>query len=85
MIKIDDIILHDDYRIQVRFDNGEVKICDLAPFLDKGDFCELKEKSMFNTIRVIRWGVEWANGLDLSADTLDAIGKSVNNQSEIAV
>lgn len=73
----------DSYNILVCFENNEEKICDLSPFLEKGDFRELKEQAMFNTIRSIKWGVEWANGLDLSVDTLEAIGRPVDQSAEI--
>lgn len=73
----------DSYNILVCFDNNEEKICDLAPFLENGDFRELKEQSMFNTIRSIKWGIEWANGLDLSADTLEAIGGPAEQSAEM--
>lgn len=84
MLKINHVKLLGNYTIEVAFDNGEIRICDITPFLDKGDFSELKETSMFNTIRSIKWGVEWANGLDLSADTLELIGKPANQPAVIS-
>lgn len=81
MIIIDEIKILEGYKIQVRFDNGDEKVCDIEPFLGEGDFKELKDKNLFNTIKSIRWGVEWDNGLDLSADTLDIIGEPVQKQT----
>jgi hypothetical protein len=74
---IDEVKIIKEYTIRVKFNNGDEKICNLEPFLEKGDFRELKDKNLFNTIRSIKWGVEWSNGLDLSADTLDILGKPV--------
>jgi hypothetical protein len=77
MKKISEIKILEAYSISVRFDDGLEKICDITPFLEKGDFRELKDMSLFKTARPIKWGIEWSNGLDLSADTLDIIGKPV--------
>ncbi len=85
MLKIDSVKVIDNYRIHVRFDNGVEKLCDISPFLEKGNFRELRDKKMFCSVRAIKWGIEWDNGLDLSADTLDSIGKPVKHQADIAV
>jgi len=83
MLKINNIKLLGNYTIEVSFDNGENRICDISPFLENGDFKELKEITMFNTVRSIKWGIEWANGLDLSADTLEMIVKPANQPAAI--
>lgn len=81
MIKIDEINIIENYKVHVKFNNGVEKICNLEPFLEKGDFIELKNKKLFNTIRSIKWGVEWSNGLDLSADTLDILGEPLQKRA----
>lgn len=85
MLKIESNTVLDNYQIHIRFDNGKEKICDITPFLEKGDLRDLKEQSLFNTVRSISWGIEWANGLDLSANTLEAIGKTIEHQAGVAV
>ncbi|TAL31748.1 MAG: DUF2442 domain-containing protein [Spirochaetes bacterium] len=79
MRKISDVAISGHNGLLVRFADGDEKICDIAPFLERGDFQELKDPSLFKTAKSITWGVEWDNGLDLSADTLDAIGKPAEN------
>jgi hypothetical protein len=78
MKKISSVKIMNDYKILIIFDKGEKKLCDIKPLLKKGDFRELKDPSKFNTFKSIGWGVEWDNGLDLNADTLDVIGSHVN-------
>ncbi len=78
MKKISAVKIMNDYKIMVIFCEGENKLCDIAPLLEKGDFRELKDPLKFNTVKSIGWGVEWDNGLDLSADTLEAIGSHIN-------
>ncbi len=58
------------YKLCVRFGNGEARLFDLKPYLDKGVFKELRKESYFKKVRIISGGVEWPHEQDLSADTL---------------
>jgi hypothetical protein len=60
----------ENYYLELWFKNGEQKIFDLKPYLNKGIFSQLKNISLFNSVRVVAGSVEWPNGLDLSYDTL---------------
>ena len=63
-----------DYRLLITFENGEQRIFNVEPYLDKGVFRELRQPSMFNSVRVSFDTVEWANGADLCPETLYADG-----------
>ncbi len=58
------------YRLKLVFDNGETRIFDMTPFLDKGVFKELQDLNYFSRARVAFGGVEWPHEQDLSKDTL---------------
>lgn len=60
----------DNYCLMIWFENGEQKIFDVKPYLNKGVFSQLKDTSLFASVRVIAGSIEWSNGLDLSYDTL---------------
>ena len=60
----------EDYNITLTFSNGEVKIFDMKPYLDTGIFRELKDTSLFNSVRMFLGSVQWQNGQDLCPDTL---------------
>ncbi|OHD05554.1 MAG: hypothetical protein A2086_13110 [Spirochaetes bacterium GWD1_27_9] len=74
MLKIKDIKWVNGYKIKVLFDGNNEKICDLSDFLEKGDFVELKDISLFKQFRNTGLSIEWPNELDLSSDTLFYIG-----------
>jgi hypothetical protein len=65
------------YRLHVRFANGEARLFDVSPYLDKGIFRELRDEGYFKRVRPIWGGVEWPNQQDLSADTLYYAGAPV--------
>ena len=75
--RVKEVYLNHDYTIKIVFDNGEEKLFDVAPYLDKGIFRELKNKSLFNTVKPFLGSVQWKNGQDFCPDTLYIGGKSL--------
>lgn len=60
----------DDYKLFVKFDNGEMKIYDAKPLI-KGDwFGQLKNPDLFDTVHIAGLSVEWAGGQDICPDDL---------------
>ena len=59
-----------EYKLYVRFGNGESRLFDVGPYLNKGVFKELKDESYLKKVRIVSGGVEWPHEQDLSADTL---------------
>ena len=59
-----------DYTLILTFMNGEVKVFDVKPYLDKGIFRELKEPSIFNSVKPFLGSIQWQNGQDFCPDTL---------------
>ncbi len=60
----------DDFKLYIAFENGEKKIFDVTPFLDKGVFTELKNVNYFKQARVSFGSIEWPHEQDFSKDTL---------------
>jgi hypothetical protein len=65
----------DDYCIEALFENGERRIFDLKPYLNRGVFARLQKPGLFQAARVVAGSVEWPGGLDLSYDTLYVEGQ----------
>lgn len=59
-----------DFSLMLTFSNGEVKSFDVKPYLAIGIFKELKDLSMFNSVKPFLGSIQWANGVDLCPDTL---------------
>lgn len=60
----------DDYSLDIVFENGEHRIFDVKPYLNRGVFVRLQNPATFAAARVVASSVEWPGGLDLSYDTL---------------
>jgi hypothetical protein len=66
-----------DYLLRLTFSNGETRIFDVKPYLDKGIFKELREPSTFYSVKVSLGSIAWAGGQDLCPDTLFMDGKPI--------
>jgi hypothetical protein len=60
------------YQLTLSFDHGEQRRFDMDPYLEKGVFAELKDESLFRSVRVSFDTIEWPNGADLCPEVLYA-------------
>ena len=60
----------DEYKLLVTFENGEVKLFDMNPYLTKGIFRELRDVSLFKSAKINFDTVEWENEADIDPETL---------------
>lgn len=58
------------YKLCIRFGNGEARLFNVRPYLNKGVFKELKNESYLKKVRIVSGGIDWPHEQDLSADTL---------------
>lgn len=70
MIKISSVKVLPDYKLELHFSTGEQKIFDTKPYLELGDFTELKNEALFNTVHTYMGTVQWDNELDIAPETL---------------
>ncbi|MBW8332287.1 MAG: DUF2442 domain-containing protein [Prolixibacteraceae bacterium] len=59
-----------DFSLLLTFSNGEKKRFDVKPYLGIGIFKDLKDLSLFYSVKPFLGSIQWANGLDLCPDTL---------------
>ena len=64
------VIAKEDYTLRLEFDNGEVKIFDVKPYLSYKAFEELKDIKKFNSVKITGLSVGWSNGADICPDEL---------------
>ena len=65
-----DVKAQENYEILLSFENGEKKVFDMKPYIDKGFFKQLQDKTYFKTVKPYFDSIQWANSQDLSPDTL---------------
>jgi len=69
----------DHHHLELLFENGERRVFDLSPYLNRGVFSRLKNRALFRAARVVAGSVEWPGEVDLSYDTLYLESELVGN------
>jgi len=60
----------DDYLLLLTFENGEKRQFDMKPYLNIGIFRELKDLTLFKTVRKSFDTIEWSNDADIDPEIL---------------
>ncbi|OGA48452.1 MAG: hypothetical protein A3G24_20465 [Betaproteobacteria bacterium RIFCSPLOWO2_12_FULL_62_13] len=59
-----------DYKLLLEFENGEMRIFDMAPYMDKKPFAQLKGSPLFGKATVDYGTVVWPGNIDIAPETL---------------
>ena len=76
-VNIAEIIPKDNYTFYIRTEDGRTGIFDVKPYLESEAFAPLKDRSEFERVRNGKYLIEWDCAADLSADTIQALWKTV--------
>ena len=60
----------EDYRLYIKFDNGEEKIYDMKPLLNHKFYQGLKDKERFKKVKPDGISIEWETGEDIAPENL---------------
>ena len=80
--RVKDVKPNSNYTLTVTFENEEVKVFDVKPYLDKGIFKELHNMSLFNSVRPVLGSIQWKNGQDFCPDMLYLDGEKLSHHQE---
>ena len=69
-----------DYRLELTFEGGTIRIFDAKPYFGTGEFKALQDESFFKRVKVAFGSVEWPNGVDLDPEVLYAESKARNRK-----
>lgn len=61
---------HDDYTLELIFENGEKRIFDMKPFFDRKPFFKLLNSPLFFKASVQYGTVVWPGNIDIAPETL---------------
>ena len=61
-----------DFKLKLTYENHEVKVFDVTPYITGSWYGELKDESYFRSVKVLPGGVgiEWLNGQDIAPHEL---------------
>ena len=61
---------HEDYTLELVFENGEKRIFDMKPFFEKKPFTKLQNSPLFFKASVQYGTVVWPGNIDIAPETL---------------
>ncbi|MDO8465571.1 MAG: DUF2442 domain-containing protein [Gallionella sp.] len=59
-----------DYMLHLEFENGEKRVFDMSPYMNKKPFVQLKDSSLFALASVGYGTVVWPGNIDIAPETL---------------
>jgi hypothetical protein len=59
-----------EFKLSLEFENQEKRIFDVAPYLEMGVFCQLKDTKIFNRAFIDGGTVMWPGEIDIAPETL---------------
>jgi hypothetical protein len=80
--RVTKVVPESGHRLRLTFSNGEVRVFDVTPWLDKGLFRELRNEAIFKSARPWHGTVQWSGGQDLCPDALYEDGVPVSASGE---
>lgn len=69
-LAVKDVKAIDNYKLILTFENKEVKLFDMNPYLNQGIFKDLKDENLFKAVKVSFDSIEWPNQADIDPETL---------------
>ena len=72
-----------DYLLVLDFENGERRVFDMAPFMDKKPFVQLKDSPLFAMASVAYGTMVWPGNIDIAPETLYDHSQPVSGQGEL--
>ena len=69
-LSVNNVKALNDYELELTFENNEIKIFDVKPYLDTGLFAKLKDENYFKMVKISYDTIEWPNGIDIDPEVL---------------
>jgi len=68
--RVKEVMANSDYSLTLTFDNNEIGVFDVKPYLGIGIFRELLDIHLFMTVKPFLGSIQWIHEQDLCPDTL---------------
>ena len=60
----------DDFKLKIKFNNGEEKVFDVKPYLNYKAFEKIKDFKEFKLVKIDGLSIKWECGVDICPDEL---------------
>ena len=70
MESVTEVHAKENFKLELKFNTGEIRLFDVTPYLEKGVFKKLKNEQLFKQAYVAYDTVCWPGDLDIAPETL---------------
>jgi hypothetical protein len=70
LLDVIDVKATGDYMLHLKFENGEERLFDMAPYMGKKPFVRLKNTPLFMLAKARYGTVAWPDNIDIAPETL---------------
>jgi hypothetical protein len=70
MISVTKVEALDDYILKLEFNNSEIKYFEMRNYLNHGIFKDLKDSTIFKSVKLYFDTINWSNGADICPEIL---------------
>lgn len=78
LLDVVNVVVRPDYILLLTFENGEQRVFDMEPYLDRKPFTPLREVHLFAQATVAFGTVVWPGNIDIAPETLYAKSRSAS-------
>ena len=68
-----------DYKLYLEFENGEMRLFDMAPYMDRKPYVRLKGSPFFSVAYIDYGTVCWPGNIDIAPETLYDLSQPLNH------
>ena len=81
--RVKQVKVEEDYQLRLTFENNEVRLFDMKPYLSVGVFKRLKQPSAFRSVKTQLGTIQWKGGQGLCPDTLYVESKPFSGEESV--
>jgi len=80
LLDVVNVAVQPNYKLALTFENGEVRLFDMAPYMALKPFNKLKDSPLFKLARVEYGTVVWPGEIDIAPETLYVESSPLQNE-----
>ena len=84
LLDVVSVNVHPGYRLRLEFENGERRLFNMTPYMDKKPFNRLKDSPIFHCAHVDYGTVVWPGNIDIAPETLYDDSVPINDPASAA-
>lgn len=70
LLDVTKVVVRSGYNLELEFENGELRMFDMSPYMNRKPFVRLKDSAVFKCAFIDYGTVVWPGNIDIAPETL---------------